>query len=79
MQERELHAILFGFNHFHHYVYGQHVIVDSDHKPLESIIQKLLTAAPPRLQRTILQHQRYCFTITHKPGKKIPVADTLSR
>uniref|UniRef100_A0A3P9LL44 Gypsy retrotransposon integrase-like protein 1 n=1 Tax=Oryzias latipes TaxID=8090 RepID=A0A3P9LL44_ORYLA len=77
--EKELYAILFGFKRFHHYVYGQHVIVESDHKPLEPIMQKPLALAPPRLQRMILQLQRYSFTILHKPGKDIPVADTLSR
>ncbi|XP_056891953.1 uncharacterized protein K02A2.6-like isoform X2 [Takifugu flavidus] len=42
-------------------------------------MKKLLAAAPPRLQRMILQLQRYDFSIVHRPGKDIPVADTLSR
>lgn len=77
--EKELYAILFGCKRFHQYVYGRHIIVESDHKPLESILRKPLTAAPPRLQRMILQLQRYDVTITHKPGKDIPLADALSR
>uniref|UniRef100_A0A674EBM2 Gypsy retrotransposon integrase-like protein 1 n=1 Tax=Salmo trutta TaxID=8032 RepID=A0A674EBM2_SALTR len=77
--EKELYAILFGCKRFHQYVYGRQVIVESDHKPLESIMRKPLAAAPPRLQRMILQLQKYDFTITHRPGKDIPVADTLSR
>lgn len=77
--EKELYAILFGCKRFHQYAYGRHIIVESDHKPLESILRKPLTAAPPRLQRMILQLQRYDFTITHKPGKDIPLADALSR
>uniref|UniRef100_A0A674NI52 Gypsy retrotransposon integrase-like protein 1 n=1 Tax=Takifugu rubripes TaxID=31033 RepID=A0A674NI52_TAKRU len=77
--EKELYAILFGCKRFHQYVYGRHTIVESDHKPLESIMKKLLAAAPPRLQRMILQLQRYDFSIVHRPGKDIPVADTLSR
>jgi len=60
-------------------VYGQLVIVESNHKPLESIIQKPLAAAPPRLQRMILHLQRFNFTIVHRPGKEIPVADTLPK
>ena len=52
---------------------------DIDHKPLESIMKKPLAAAPPRLQRMIHQLQKYNFTITHRPGKDIPVTDTLSR
>ena len=77
--EKELYAVLFGCKRFHHYLYGRQVIVESDHKPLESIMRKPLSAAPPRLQRMILQLQRYDIIITHKPGKQIPVADTLSR
>ena len=77
--EKELYAVLFGCKRFHQYLYGRQVIVESDHKPLESIMRKPLAAAPPRLQRMILQLQRYDITITHKPGKQIPVADTLSR
>lgn len=42
-------------------------------------MRKPLTAAPPRLQRMILELQRNDITIAHKPGKQIPVADTLSR
>lgn len=36
-------------------------------------------AAPLRLQRILLQLQKYDFEIVHVPGKSIPVADTLSR
>ncbi|KAL6462444.1 hypothetical protein MHYP_G00288660 [Metynnis hypsauchen] len=77
--EKELYAVLFGCKRFHQYLYGRQVVVESDHKPLESIMRKPLAAAPPRLQRMILQLQRYDIVITHKPGKQIPVADTLSR
>ena len=77
--EKELYAVLFGCKRFHQYLYGRQVTVESDHKPLESIMRKPLAAAPPRLQRMILQLQRYSINIVHKPGKQIPVADTLSR
>uniref|UniRef100_A0A3P9MQF2 Gypsy retrotransposon integrase-like protein 1 n=1 Tax=Oryzias latipes TaxID=8090 RepID=A0A3P9MQF2_ORYLA len=77
--EKELFAVLFGCKRFHQYLYGRQVVVESDHKPLESIMRKPLVAAPLRLQRMILQLQRYNLDIQHKPGKHIPVADTLSR
>ena len=35
--ERELLAVVFGLETFHQYTYGQNVIVQSDHKPLEII------------------------------------------
>ncbi|XP_026054529.1 uncharacterized protein K02A2.6-like [Carassius auratus] len=77
--EKELYAVVFGCKRFHAYVYGRKVIVESDHKPLEPILRKPLAAAPPRLQRMILQLQRYDIEIVHRPGKDIPIADTLSR
>ncbi|XP_060769073.1 uncharacterized protein K02A2.6-like [Neoarius graeffei] len=77
--EKELYAVLFGCKRFHEYMYGQRVIVESDHKPLEAILQKPLAAAPPRLKRMIIQLQKYDIHITHHPGKDIPVADTLSQ
>ena len=77
--EKETYAILFGCKRFHQYVYGRRIKVQSDHKPLESIFKKPLCAAPPRLQRMLLQLQRYDVVVTHVSGKEIPVADTLSR
>ena len=78
--EKELYAIVFGCERFHQYLYGrQNVKVESDHKPLESIMKKPLAAAPPRLQRMLLRLQKYSIHVTHTAGKDIPVADTLSR
>ena len=52
---RELLAIVWGAQKFHAYVYGRRVIVETDHKPLESIFRKPLNDAPPRLQRMLLK------------------------
>ena len=57
--EKELYAILFGCERFHHYVYGRAINVESDHKPLESVMKKPLCSAPPRLQRMLLRLQKY--------------------
>ena len=77
--EKELYAILFGCVRFHQYIYGRRTIVHSDHKPLESIMKKPLSTAPPRLQRMLLQLQKYDIKVKHVPGKSIPVSDALSR
>ena len=77
--EKELYAILFGCKRFHQYVYGHKIMVQTDHKPLESIMKKPLGLAPPSLQRMLLQLQRYDLKVHHVPGKNIPVADVLSR
>jgi hypothetical protein len=76
---KELYAVLFGMTKFHQMTYGRHIIVQSDHKPLVSITRKSLLAAPPRLQKMLLQLTKYDYEIVHIPGKQIPVADTLSR
>lgn len=77
--EKEMYAIVFGCTRFHHYIYGRHVTIESDHKPLTSIVRKPLHAAPPRLQRMLMQLQKYDLDVQHRPGTSIPVADTLSR
>ncbi|XP_063046009.1 uncharacterized protein K02A2.6-like [Engraulis encrasicolus] len=77
--EKELLAIVFSTKRFHQYVYGNTVTVQSDHKPLEVIFKKHLSKAPGRLQRMLLQLQRYDLRIVYTAGKEMHVADTLSR
>ena len=77
--EKELLAVVFALEHFHYYIYGKRVQVESDHKPLESILQKPLSAAPPRLQRMLLRLMKYDFDLKYTPGKQMFVSDTLSR
>lgn len=77
--EKELLAICFGCNKFYQFVYGRSFIVETDHKPLISIFKKPLNACPARLQRMLLSLQKYDITLVYKPGKKLIVADTLSR
>lgn len=38
--EKELYAVLYGCKRFHEYLYGRCITVESDHKPLESILRK---------------------------------------
>ena len=52
--EKELLAIVFGVERFHQYTYGRKVVVDSDHKPLETIFGKPLVSAPRRLQGPVV-------------------------
>lgn len=77
--EKELLAIVFSVKRFHQYVYGVKVNVQSDHKPLETILRKPLGTAPSRLQRMLLQLQRYDLNVIYTPGKELQIADTLSR
>ena len=77
--ERELLAIVFTCQRFNTCVLGRPFTVQSDHKPLEMIHQKSLASAPPRLQRMLLQLQRYDVTIRYRPGKEMLLTDALSR
>lgn len=42
-------------------------------------MQKQLCKAPARLQRMLLQLQKYDLNIAYTPGKHMYIADTLSR
>ena len=78
--EKEMLSIVFAAEKFHQYIYGKgSVTVESDHKPIEAIMQKPLNKAPPRLQRLMLRLQHYNLQVKFVPGKFMYVADTLSR
>lgn len=77
--EKEMLAIVYALEKYHHYVYGREVIIHTDHKPLVNITQKSLAKAPKRLQSMLLRIQDYNYKLIYKPGKSIPVADALSR
>jgi transposase InsO family protein len=78
--EKEALAVVYGCTHFHKLVYGQqNVIIESDHKPLENIMQKPIHKAPMRIQRMLLKLQPYDFKLIHVSGKSIGLADCLSR
>ena len=77
--ERELLACVFGAERFHVYLYGKHFTIQSDHRPLDMISKKNLTAAPARLQRMLLRLQKYDYEIQYKPASQMILADSLSR
>ena len=77
--EKELLAVFYCCERFHQHIYGKKVQVQSDHKPLESIMRKPLSSTPARLQRMLLRLQKYDITLIHKFGKEMILADTLSR
>jgi hypothetical protein len=78
--EKEMLAVVFGCERFHKFLYGKSdVTIESDHKPLEAIMQKPIHAAPMRVQRMILKLQPYEFRLIYTKGKDIGLADCLSR
>ena len=77
--EKECLAVVFGLERFDQYTYGREVMVQNDHKPLAAILQKPLSQLPKRLQPMILRIRRYDIKFQYLEGKKLVLADTLSR
>ena len=63
----------------HDYVYGLQFELETDHKPLVAISKKSLADMTPRIQRKMMKLQRYDYIFNYTPGKKLLVADALSR
>jgi hypothetical protein len=77
--EKELLAIVWGCKQFYDFVAFRPVMVESDHKPLESIMKKPLYKTPLRLQNMLISLQHFDLVVTYKKGKELYIADTLSR
>ena len=78
--EKEMLAVVYGCTKFHKLIYGKNdVTVESDHKPLESLLKKPMSASPMRIQRMRLKLEPYSFNLIHVNGKSIGLADCLSR
>lgn len=77
--EKELLAICFGCKKFHEYIFGKEVTVQTDHKPLVSIMTKPLHKLTARMQRMRMRLQNYDLKVIHLQGSHMYFADTLSR
>lgn len=74
--EREAIAVLFGLQKMHTYIYGSHIVVSTDHKPLLGVFNKSTQSI--RLERIALRFQDYDFSLIYEPGSE-NIADGLSR
>ena len=78
--EKECLALTWAVHKFRDYVVGINITMETDHKPLLQILQtKPLDDLSPRLLRFRLQLMRYFYNIIYVPGKKLVIADALSR
>ena len=75
--EREALATIWACKHFHLYIYGKHVRIYMDHKPLVSIFGNPNSKPPTRIKRWTLKLQPYDISVVYRPGKDNP-ADYLS-
>lgn len=76
--EREALAVIWACEHFHIYIYGQPIMIYTDHKPLVSIYGNPKSKPPARIERWTLRLQPYDATVVYRPGSDNP-ADFLSR
>ena len=60
--EQEALAVLWGCQHFHHYVFDKHIVINTDHKPLVRLLS-LNSNPPPHIQCWILHLEAYNYTI----------------
>ncbi|KAJ8366207.1 hypothetical protein SKAU_G00150380 [Synaphobranchus kaupii] len=77
--EKEMLSIVHACTKFHHFIFGKHVTVYNDHKPLEDIYKKPLLSTPMRIQRMRLSLQWYDIAVKYRRGKDMELPDTLSR
>uniref|UniRef100_A0A8C5D510 Gypsy retrotransposon integrase-like protein 1 n=1 Tax=Gouania willdenowi TaxID=441366 RepID=A0A8C5D510_GOUWI len=78
--EKEALALTWACERFNDFILGLHFELETDHKPLVSLLGgQALDALPPRIQRFRMRLMRYAYTIKHIPGKSLTTADTLSR
>ena len=65
---------------FTDYLIGMDFTIETDHKPLISLLgKKGLSDLPPRILRFRLCLMRFRYKIVHIPGKEMYTADTFSR
>ena len=77
--EKELLSIVFGVKWFEGYVYGRKIFIDTEHKPLKSIMKQSLLSAPKRFQRMLLRLQKFDLEVSYRKGTKMHMADPHSR
>ena len=72
-------AAVWGMEKFHYYLYGTEFILQTDQRPLVSILKKHMLHMSPRIQRIAIRSWPYTFTTEWIPGKENVIADALSR
>lgn len=77
--DEELLAALCGMNQSPQFPFGHYANIQSEHKPLESVMEKPRLRAPLHLQYMVFTLQRSEVRLMYCQRKSLLVADTLSR
>ena len=75
--EKECLAVKWAIHHLRYYLLGRRFTLITDHAPLKWMATNKDRNA--RVTRWFLELQNYCFDVEHRPGRRIPHADALSR
>ena len=77
--EKEGLASTWACERFTHYILGKYVTIETDHKPLVSLLgSNHLNDLPPRILRFWLRLFRFDYSIEHNPGNQLHTTDVLS-
>ena len=77
--ELESLAVAWAMEKLRHFLYGNHFLLETHQKPLETILSRSLNQATPRLQRILIRTFPYNFSVHYLQGLKNQLADCLSR
>ena len=77
--ELESLAVTWALEKFHHFLYGNHFLLETDQMSLETILSRSLNQVTPRLQRILIRTSPYNFSVCYLSGLKNQLADCLSR
>jgi hypothetical protein len=76
--KKEMYALVKGLRHFKHYVQGNHeVFAVTDCRALAHFNTTI--DIPAQVQRWLVELEQASVKFIHRPGKRMPVPDTLSR
>ena len=77
--ELESLAVAWVMEKLHHFLYGNHFLLETDQKPLETILSGSWNQATPRLQRILIRTFPYNFSVHNLSVLKNQLADCLCR
>ena len=77
--EIESLGVAWAMEKFHHFLYANHFILETDQKPLEAILSKSFSQTTPRLQRILIRTFPYHLTVCYIQGVTNQCANCLSR
>ena len=77
--EIESLAAAWAMEKFHHFLYASHFTLETDQKPLETILSISLNQATARLQRILIRTFPCHFTVHYIPGVTNQLANCLCR